>query len=465
MRSTISRIAPAVLACALAAPAAAQATSTSKQVKAAVSSGVTYIRGQQQSNGSFTGFGGEWALSALAAAKTAPADVSSSPGSTDARSYYRSLIADPSTWPGSSEPPVVEYENAALAAYAAGIDPARVSVRQNLIAQVIARYDTATPGYYGSPAVFSGTVFGLLALADTSNTANRRVPTALLTQSVEVLRRNQHTDGGWTYQRAEGKESVLNLPSEPDETGAAIAALCSAGVATSDPAITRALSYLHGDQDAASGGFNSEFGLNTDSTAWAVQGLDACRVSPQGPQFTTAGGRTPVDYLISQQLAGGGLVYEAGEAAPNLYSSQDAVRALAGAGFTAPPVTPKSGAPKVLKETSFSSSPGVSSQIALIVDTGAAVKPCAVTIAPGAATTTLAKLLHAAEGAAAPAGCVTSFLSAKSTGAITQVDGVPAAPAEDWHVSIDGGTERLAKSNATVKLGDTIYLRSSAPIA
>ncbi|HTZ87870.1 MAG TPA: hypothetical protein VMB05_14480, partial [Solirubrobacteraceae bacterium] len=270
-------------------PATSSATSTSKQLKTATTKGADYLRSQQQEDGSFASFGGEWALSALAAAKVAPADAKKTPPSTDARTWYRELTGDPTTWPGGSEPSVTTYENAALGAYAAGIDPARVSQTQNLIAQIAARYDTASPGYYGSPSVFGGTVFALLALADTNTTAKQRVPQALLDQSIEVLRKNQHTDGGWTYQQAEGNESALKSPSEPDETGAAIAALCGAGVASSDPTIASALTYLQADLKAevsGNGAFATEFGPNTDSTAWAVQGLNACGIDPQSAQFT-----------------------------------------------------------------------------------------------------------------------------------------------------------------------------------
>ncbi|HEX4482342.1 MAG TPA: hypothetical protein VH081_01025 [Solirubrobacteraceae bacterium] len=466
MRPTVRRLAPLALACcALLAPAGASASSTPKQLKTAISQGVAYLRTQQQSDGGFAGFGGEWALSALAAAKLAPADVEPSGGSTDAASWYRESIGDPSTWPGGASPPVSNFEDAALAAYAAGIDPARVSQSQNLIAQIAARYDQSEPGYYGEPTAFSGTVFGLLALEDTSVGAKQRVPPALLEQSVEVLRRNQHSDGGWSYRRAEGSPSTLAAASEPDETGAAIAALCGASVPSSDPAIASAVSYLETDLKAeasGSGAFAAQFGANTDSNAWAVQGLDACGIDPQGAQFTTNQGKTPLDFLRSQQLAAGGFVYEAGESSPSLYSSQDAIRALAGAGFTAKPAKPASG-PKWLKDEEFSSSASVASELTLVIDSGTApLQVCAVSIAPGAAKTTLASVLRAAQSASTPSGCVTSFLPAEGKGAITQLDGAPGTPSESWLVSIDGGKEKLAKASSVVQLGDTIYLRSTS---
>jgi hypothetical protein len=453
----------AFVACALLAPAAASATSSSKQVKVAKSQGAAYLQSQQQSDGSFPGFGGEWTLSALAATKLAPADVKKTPASTDARAFYRTLFGNPATWPGG-EAAVTSFEDAALGAYAAGLDPARVSQTQNLIAQIAARYQPANPGYYGNPTAFSGTVFGLLALADTGLGAKQRVPQALLDQSIAVLRANEHTDGGWSFQRAEGNEAALKAPSEPDETGAAMAALCSAGVSSSDPSVTAGAGYLQADLKAeasGNGAFATQFGPSTDSNAWGVQGLDACGIDPQGALFTTSHGKTPIDFLISQQLAGGGFKSEPSEASPNLYSSQDALRAIAGAGFTAPPIKPASAA-KLLAESEFGASSSTVSQLTLVIDSGTSpLAVCAVMIAPSAAKTTLASVLEAGESTSTPSGCVSSFVSS-SKRAITQVSGAPSTPAESWLVSIDGSKQKQAKASTAVHLGDTIYLRSTA---
>src|SRR5205807_9439286 len=126
MRLIARRYVPLVaVAAALIAPSTSAATSTAKQIKAAKANAVAYLKSTQQTNGSFAGFSSDWALGALAAAGTAAADVARA-GGTDARSYYRGLFGDPS-WPGP-EPSVTEFERAALNAYAAGIDPDRVSI-------------------------------------------------------------------------------------------------------------------------------------------------------------------------------------------------------------------------------------------------------------------------------------------------------------------------------------------------
>jgi hypothetical protein len=464
MRPLASRLVALVFgACLFTAPASALATAGSGEIEASKQAGLSYLRSQQQPNGSFPGFGGEWTLTSFASSGVAAASVKVSNTSTDARTYYREVVGNTETWPGGKEPPVTDFETAALAAYAGGIDPARVSARQNLIAQIAAHYDKAAPGYYGELSAFNGSVFALLALADThTRKGASRVPGALLRQTIAVVRRNQHTDGGWTFRRAEGNKEALEAPAEAELTGAAMASLCTAGVASSDPAIHAAEGYLAADlaaEASGDGAFATEFGANTDSNAWAIQGLNACGVSAQGAQFTTSHGKTPIDYVISQQLGGGGFRFQAGESAPNLYSSQDAVRALAGAGFTATPPKPH-GSKQWVYEKQFSA--GVPTKLALIVDDGSeSPHACAVTVTPLGPKAKLASVLEAAESTAEPAGCVAGFTPASGNGPITSIGGVPAPPQARWKVSLDGGAEKTAKRNTPIAIGDTIYLRLS----
>lgn len=459
MPHAIRRLLPAAVAAgALLAPSAAFATASTKEVKAAKTGGITYLKAQQLTTGEFPGFGREWVPTALAAAKVASADVKQGESGTDARTFYRSLFGDTATWPGEGAS-VSAFEVAALSAYAAGIDPARVSASQNLIAQIVARQATSSPGYYGEPGFFNETAFALLALADARTRGNvLRVPQTLLEPSVSVVRANQHTDGGWTFAKAEGSQKALEAPAEAEMTGAAMAALCGAGVPSTDPAIVAAKGFLVADLKAeatGSGAFAAEFGPNTDTNAWAVQGLNACRIPAQGAEFTTASGKTPIDFLISQQVSGGGFRYEPAEASANLYSSQDAERALAGAGFTALPPTPKE-APRWVYEKEFTK--GVPAMLTLVIDEGS-THACAVTVTSSTATTTLAKVLKAAESSSTPAHCVTAFTPATGTGAITSIDGQPSPPEAKWDVSVDGGTEAIAKRSKVIHIGDTIYLR------
>jgi hypothetical protein len=460
MRLTTCRLAlaAAVLA-SLLAPAAASATATAEQIEKSIGSGVTYLKGLQKESGELAGFGGDWALTAFAAAKVAAADVNKAgKEGTDARSWYEGAVGV-ATWPGEGAV-ATDFERAALAAYAAGIDPARVSQRQNLIAKIASFHQSGSPGYYGS--TFNATVFALLVLGNVKTTTGaQRLPQIVLDQAVEAVEANQHTDGGWTWEKAAGNEEALKKASELDMTGAAMAALCGAGVANTAETITDAKAFLVSKFVKASGAFESPFGVNTDSTSWVVQGLKACGIDPQGPEFTGSapGKKTPLDFLISQQVSGGGFRYGTSGSTPNQYSSQSAVRALGSGGFTAAPPAPSKG-PQWKGVTEFAVGEAETTSLALIVDDGvAAPQVCSVSLAPKATTTTLATVLTAAVAGTTPAECVTGFLPASGEGAITQINGYPAVPAEKWNVTIDGGAEVQAKRSTVVEVGDTIYLR------
>ena len=447
---------------ALSAPAAAQATSTKAEIEESVTKGAAYLKTLQLTSG---GFASDWDLSALAASGIAAANVQKSGAETNARTWYRELVGNETAtkWPAKAIP--TEYERAALNAYAAGIEPARVSKTQNLIAGILSFYQPEHPGYYGEPEVFEGTVFGLLALADAKTEEGvQRVPRVLLEQSVATIEANQHSDGGWNYQKAEGNETVRKSEAEPDTTGAALAALCAAGVSpTTNESIKKGLAYLKSLLIGASGAFESEFKPNTDSNAWAVSGLNACKINPQEEGFTTKEGKTPIDFLIAQQLKSGsesgGFKYLTTGATANELASQDAVRALAGAGFSSAPPLPEGGLEQWYAASNFNTS-SVKSPLGLIVNNGTGtLKVCSVSIAPEATTTTLEAVLKAAEAGSTPTKCVTSHASEASTKAITQINGYPSTPTPEWDISVNGGASEQAKTSKVIHLGDTIYLR------
>jgi hypothetical protein len=457
MRTLTHRLALlGVCLCGLLLPATASATSSKAEIEASVSKGVTYLEGLQETSG---GFPSDWDINSLAAAHVAAANIKKAGAETDARTWYRKLLSNETATKWPKEALVTEYERAALVAYAAGIDPARVSKTQNLIAGIASYYQPESPGYYGPPGNFDGTVFAVLALVDAKTTGGvQRVPNALLKKSVEVIEKNQHTDGGWAWEKVEGNETKLKAVAEPDMTGAAIAALCNAHVEKSSTVVKKAVTYLKGLLVSSSGAFESEFGANTDSNAWAVQGLDACGIEPQGTEFTASGTKkTPIDFLISQQLASGAFRYLTTGSTANEYSSQDAVRSLAGAGFTVTPPVPSEGLEQWFAASGFSTE-AVKSPVTLIINNeSTALKVCSVTFAPKETVTTLEKVLVAAEAESTPAGCVSGHSS--EAGAISQINGYPAPAKALWDYSIDGGAEKQATLTSEIHLGDTIYLR------
>ena len=68
----------------------------------------------------------------------------------------------------------------------------------------------------------------------------KRFPAKVYEGAIAAVEANQHTDGGWTWQKAAGNETALKSASEPDLTGAAMAALCTAGVPATAETIVKA---------------------------------------------------------------------------------------------------------------------------------------------------------------------------------------------------------------------------------
>jgi hypothetical protein len=451
-----------VVVCGLLLPATASATSSEEAVLNAKKKGASYLESLQTANG---GFASDWDVDSIAAAGTAAANVKIAGAERDARSWYQKLVSNEfaTKWPEKAI--VTEYERAALVGYAAGIDPARFSREQDMFAGIASFYQPASEGYYGPPENLNGTVFALLAFEEAKTTGGvQRVPAALVKKTVEVVEKNQHTDGGWTWEKAEGSPTKLAKASEPDMTGAAMAALCDAKVSNTSTVIKNAETYLKENLIVSTGGFKSEFGENTDSNAWAVQGLQACKIEPQGTEFTSPGTKkTPIDFLISEQLTSplGAFKYQPAKTTANEYSSQDAVRALAGAAFTATPPVP-TGSPKPpqwVAAEGFTKT--AKSPLMLIINNESEpLKVCSVSVSSTAAeaeTVSLEKVLVAAEASSSPTGCVTSHAS--ESGAITQINGFPSTPKALWDYSIDGGTEQQATLTTAIRLGSAIYLR------
>ncbi|OKI96794.1 prenyltransferase/squalene oxidase repeat-containing protein [Kitasatospora sp. CB01950] len=444
----------------LAAAVPAHATATPAQIATSRTNGVAYLKTLQGVDGSYAsgGLSNEWAFSALAAAGTAAADVvPGSDPSKNARAVYRTQLAA-SSWPSAS-PVVTDYERAILNSYAAGIDPARIDAGRNLIADLAAYWQTAEPGYWGPSGNFNGTVFGLLALGGARTQAGgQRVPQALLNATAAAVRANQHNDGGWNFGKAAGNPTALAQAGDIDMTGAAMASLCVAGVPKTDAAITNAVGFLKGKLNA-NGSFASLYGANTDSNGWAVSGLNACGIDPQGADFTSSTGKSPVDFLISQQFKpGGGFKYLPTDTSPSAYASVDGLRAVAGAGFTATPPTPvTAGAGTWAATGAFTA--GTASRVALTVDDGTgSLKVCAVTVTPTGATSTLGAVLDAA-ATATPSGCVTAVTPAAGSGVVTSLNGTANAGGSSWKVSLDNGAAVAADRSAVVHVGDTVSLR------
>ncbi|HST54486.1 MAG TPA: prenyltransferase/squalene oxidase repeat-containing protein [Solirubrobacteraceae bacterium] len=401
----------------------------------AAQSGAAWLAILQDTTGSLGSFGGDWALTALAAAGVHPADVRTSPTDPSAQDFYASLWT--STGAGGQ---ATDAERAILTAHAAGLDPARLDEHTNFVAQLAAQFDGHQLGGAGAT---NADIFGLLALRTVAQ------PQIVLDTLATTIRAQQNADGGWNFAYPASSSDI-------DVTGAAVAALCTAGATPGDPDVARALTFLRAKQDPASGGFASPFGINTDSAAWILSGLNACAIDPA--TWSTAQGKTPVDFLLSQQNPDGSFQYNLGDGDENLYATQDAVRALAGAGFTADPPARADGiSPRTRPLPAVA--PGTLVPLTLVIDShgqlsgGSSVRMCAVTAPVGA---TVADFLQMAHEASAPSYCVSDLDT--QAGEIARLNGIaPVAGSSAWHVSVNGAAPQRTTS-ATVGLGSTVLL-------
>jgi hypothetical protein len=433
----------------VALPATASATSSQAEIDTAVEKAVEYVRPLQQASGEIPGFGGEWMTVSLAAAGVNAADLRASSADPSLQDF---LLGEYGSAAWGDEPPqgtAYEYETATLVSYAAGLDPTRLSAVSNQPAQLAGVWNLPA-GSFGDAST-NTTIFGILAMRATP------LPRWALAPAVTFLRRNQHDDGGWTFTASPTAEEKED-PSEEDMTGAAIAALCGAGVPAYDPAVADALTFLRSRMDSATGGIEWLFGPpNADTQAWVLSGLTACGVDPQSAEWTTGSEKTMIDFLLSLQVppgpGAGGFGYTDSSAA-NFFASQDALRAVSGGGFTvAPPAREDPSLPNVRSAPTVAAGTPVPHVLAIELAPGN-VRMCKVTAPAGAS---LAEVLAAAKAGAHPSGCVTSFATAGGT--IASLDGVaPEGEDEAWLLRLDRHAEVVA-GEQPVGFGETIALR------
>jgi hypothetical protein len=419
---------------AAAAPTAAQALASAQR-------GAQWIASQQESEGNLGSFGGDWSMTALAAVGVNAADIRPSPLDPSAQDYYLSLWTG--AGPGGA---ATDAERAILSGYAGGLQTSRLDAHTNLLADLAAQFDGHQLGGAGAT---NADVFGLLAL-DVSG-----APSEVMGTLAQTLREQQDPDGGWNFAAGAATSDV-------DMTGAAIAALCAAGASTADPALARALVYLHAAQDPATGGFvSASLGLNTDTTGWVTSGLRRCGIDPES--WITAQGKTPLDFLLAQQNPDGSFQWQAGDGNEDLYATQDAVRPLAGAAFTAPaPARLQSGEPAVRPAPAVAAGTPVPMTLAIdsggYVTGGSSVRLCKVTAPLGAS---VAQVLEDADSDSSPSYCV-SDLSLEN-GRIARLNGVAGEPGKaTWEVRREGGPNETGTGGA-LGLGALVQVKLLAP--
>ena len=238
---------------------------------ASTSGAADWLESVQNSDGGWGATPGEdsgsattdWTMLGLEAAGRNPLDVAKA-GKTPV-DYLRAQV-DSLNSPGS-------LARTILALGGAGVD-ARHFGGHDLVAELVdKRRDNGS--FEGWPA---STAFAILALRD-AGALGAAEPAAAW------LRKVQNDDGGWG--------DTPGSPSTTDGTGAGMMALAGSKAAQ------RGLGYLRVGQ-RTSGGFplGAGFAVNTQSTAWAVQGIVAAGGNPSS--FKPAG-KTPLDYLAANQ--------------------------------------------------------------------------------------------------------------------------------------------------------------------
>ncbi|HET7177249.1 MAG TPA: prenyltransferase/squalene oxidase repeat-containing protein, partial [Solirubrobacterales bacterium] len=236
-----------VLALALAAPAPARAQASE------ASRAADWLASAQNSDGGWGSSPGRasnaevtcWAMLGLEAAGRNPLDVSR--GSHTPLDFLRAHIGELSS--GG------DFARTVLALEGAGVDPRSFGGR-NLVAALLDRR-RSDGSFEGWPA---STAFAVIALRQAGATGG-------LHRSLAWLASAQNADGGWG--------DLRGSPSTPDVTGAVMEAMPSSDAAH------RGLGFLRSAQ-RQSGGFalGGSGAVNSQSTAWAAQGMLAVGANP-----------------------------------------------------------------------------------------------------------------------------------------------------------------------------------------
>jgi energy-coupling factor transport system substrate-specific component len=250
-----------------------------------------------------------WAMLGLEAAEVNPQDVTGGSGKSPVE-FLQSAIGEVQS-PG-------DLARTILALEGAGVEPREFGGR-NLVAALLGKR-RKDGSYEGWP---NSTAYAVLALRSAGITN--------VSDSVEWLREVQNEDGGWG--------DTAGAPSNADGTGAVLQVLSPSG----NPA-KRAVGYLRQVQQPGGGyRLGGNGALNTQSTAWAVEGLLAAGANPA--EFKRDG-KSALEYLEDNQAADGHYRYSSkSDQSPVWVTGQVLVAAARKyLPLEAPPLAPK---PKV----------------------------------------------------------------------------------------------------------------------
>ncbi len=283
-------------------PALLPATASASDVTRAAN----WLESEQNGDGGFGASPGDpssaavtgWAMLGLEAADRNPRDVASE-GHTPL-DFLRTAIGEV-TSAGDLARTIVALEGA-------GADP-RGFADHNLVAELRERR-AENGSFVGWPGTTS---FSVIALRSADATGG-------LDKTLSWLAKVQNPDGGWG--------DMPESPSNADVTGIAMQAMPDTEAADAG------LSYLRRHQHS-NGGFALGGGgaVNSQSTAWAVQGMIAIGADPARVQ---SGGHSALEYLAGLQGGDGHYRYSASSDQTSIWVTGQVLVAVAGEAFPIP---------------------------------------------------------------------------------------------------------------------------------
>ncbi|HEY5260613.1 MAG TPA: prenyltransferase/squalene oxidase repeat-containing protein, partial [Solirubrobacteraceae bacterium] len=279
---------------------------------------VSYLERAQSSGGGFGAAPGQrgnelysaWSAIGLAAAGRDPLEVRHA-----GHSVLDAIRGEASTIEGAGD-----VERTILALHACGV-PASDFPGESLLGRLLR--ERASDGSFNH--LVNITAFAIFALRVAGNTADNSIVDA----AGRWLAAQQDSDGGFGFGERGGGEDV-------DDTAAALQGVIDASGQHASPVVSRAVAYLRRAQNP-DGGFPQQPGgeSNAQSTAWAVQGLDAAGQDVNA--FKRAGSRSPLAYLDSLVAPNGSVRYSRTSAQSPVWVTAEALTALAGRPFPVGP--------------------------------------------------------------------------------------------------------------------------------